>query len=120
MQRFCQCANLASPMSRSSFDKINERLLDASELVANESMLKECGKIRGETDIDSVYDTTVPIDEAWQKLGYLSLNGVVTATSLNGRVVGFHVLRKYCTACEVWERQRGSNEYEEWKSANNC
>ena len=120
MQTFCQCANLASPMSRSSFDKMNERLLDAYELAANESMLKECGKIKGETDIDSVNDTTVTIDGTWQKRGHSSLNGVVTATSLNGRVVDFHVLSKYCKACEVWERKKGSDEYEEWKAAHNC
>ena len=54
------------------------------------------------------------------KRGYSSLNGIVTATSLNGKVVDFHVLSKYCKACEVWEKRKGSDEYEEWKAAHNC
>ena len=120
MQTFCQCANLTPPMTRSSFDKINERLLDAYEIAANDSMLKECCKVRGDTEINNVCDTTVTIDGTWQKRGYSSLNGVVTATSLNGKVVDFHVLSKYCKACEVWEKRKGSDEYEEWKAAHNC
>lgn len=44
-------------------------------------------------------DTPIAVDGTWQKRGYKSLNGIVTATSFDtGKVVDMSILSKYC-AC---------------------
>ncbi|GFV44684.1 hypothetical protein TNCV_212371 [Trichonephila clavipes] len=53
--------------------------------------VEEATRIEGSHDID------VALDGSWQKRGYQSLNGIVTATSADtGKVIDFEVFPKYC------------------------
>ncbi|GBN39555.1 hypothetical protein AVEN_158802-1 [Araneus ventricosus] len=50
---------------------------------------------------DNSRDITVALDGTWQKRGHTSINGVITATSLDtGKVRDFECLCKYCFTCE--------------------
>ena len=120
LQTFCQFANLTPPMTRKNYDNINEKLLGAYKSAAADSMLRECENIRAGKNQNAVVDAMVAIDGTWQKRGYSSLNGVVVATSTNGKVVDLHVMSKFCKACELWERKKGTNEFEEWKAGHCC
>ena len=55
------------------------------------------------TDIDSVLDTKVSGDGAWQKRGRSSLKGVVTLIG-SEKCFDYEVLsKKKCRSCEAWE-----------------
>ncbi|KAF8773537.1 hypothetical protein HNY73_016192 [Argiope bruennichi] len=50
---------------------------------------------------DNVRDISVALDGTWQKRGHSSMNGVITATSLDtGKVIDFECLSKYCFTCK--------------------
>ena len=121
MKKFCQCLNLASPMTYNAYQAINEKLLVAYENIAEDSMQTECARIREKArDVNAVADATVAVDGTWQKSGFSSLNGVVVATSLNSKVVDHSVLTKYCKDCIAWEQMRGLEGYEIWKASHSC
>ncbi|GFU99696.1 uncharacterized protein TNCV_977911 [Trichonephila clavipes] len=49
------------------------------------------------TRIEDRHDIDVVLDGSWQKRGYQSLNGIVTATSVNIRkVINFEEISKHC------------------------
>ena len=52
-------------------------------------------------------DIQIGIDGSWQKRGYSSLNGVVTAVAKSNRkVVDYQVLTKFCRSCAIWENRK--------------
>ena len=53
--------------------------------------------------------TKVSGDEAWQKRGYSSLNGVVTLIA-NGKCIDNEVMSKKCKQCDM-ENKKGTQEY---------
>ena len=59
------------------------------------------------------------IDGTWQKRGY-SLNGVVVATSSNGKILDYQVFSKYCKSCALWESRKDYPKYAEWKTIHAC
>jgi hypothetical protein len=57
------------------------------------------GAIEENVNIDKK-DLSVALDGTWQKRGHTSLNGVVTATSVDtGKVIDIECLSKYCHGC---------------------
>lgn len=65
------------------------------EDVAFESMRNA---VEQAVEINGVRDIPVALDGTWQKRGFTSLNGVVTATSFDtGLVVDVAILSKHCT-----------------------
>ncbi|GFY14468.1 transposable element Tc3 transposase [Trichonephila clavipes] len=49
------------------------------------------------TRTEGSHDIDVALDDSWQKRGYQSLNGIVTATSVDtGKVIDFEVFSKHC------------------------
>ena len=62
---------------------------------------------------DIVVNTKVSRDGAWQKRGYLSLNGFSwhwLRTSIDNEVMS-----KKCKLCDIWENKKGTQEYTDWK-----
>lgn len=46
---------------------------------------------------DSSRDISISLDGSWQKKGYVSLNGIMTAASMDtGKIVDIEVMSKYC------------------------
>lgn len=96
-QTFCAIMNLPPP---TRFEKYTQLLLESLGQVSAVSMKKAVEETvlynEGDTDIAAAFDGT------WQKRGHLSLNGVVTATSLeNGKVIDIECMTKYCHGCKV-------------------
>ena len=108
------------PISSSSFTSLNERVANAYCNAAAESMQNAAVGVRS---LRLVTDLSKPphpmcrvsMDGSWQKRGNVSLHGVVTAIS-EMKCVSVHVLTKYYRQCRIWERKKGSQEYESWKS----
>ena len=92
--------NMPEPMAH-TYDEINSELHNAYVGTAQESMEKAAHEIcdlesqntASTTDIDSILDTKVSGDGAWQKIGHSSLNGVVTLIG-NGKCIDYEVLSK--------------------------
>ena len=58
---------------------------------------------------DCVGDIEISVDGSWQK-GYTSLNGVITALSIdNGKIVDLEVLNRYCKHCVIQHRLLKAN-----------
>ena len=124
--------NMPEPMAQTTYDEINSELHNAYVGTAQESMEKAAHEIcdlesqklddtASTTDIDSVLDTKVSGDGAWQKRGYSSLNGVVTLIG-NGKCIDYEVLSKKCKSCEAWEYKRAIDivGYNDWEAEHVC
>ena len=57
----------------------------------------------------------VTIDGSWQKRGFTSLNGVVTAV-VNNKVIDTKAFSKRCKDCPIWKKHRESPDYNRWKA----
>ena len=74
-------------------------------------------------DSTSIVDTSVSCDGSWQRRGYSSLNGVVTAISMtNGKVLDIERMSRACKACLLKETLKLNNPvaYDEWKNNHIC
>ena len=123
LENFSRIMNMHS-IAGNAFANIQEELSKAYEVVAEASMAKKADEIRemSETKLDldpSIALCQVSVDGSWQKRGHSSLNGVVTAIS-DGRCIDRHVLTKYCKSCKIWERKKGSKEYDDWLLDHKC
>ena len=61
----------------------------------------------------------IKIDGAWQKRGYVSLNGYVSGI-IADKCVDVEVLSKFCQGCKMWESRKGSLKYKTWKLSHSC
>ena len=118
IKTFSRCMNMYS-ISEPSYRKINEKLHETYELVANESMKKAAFEARGEENAPDVYSARISIDGTWQRRGHSSLNGVVTIIS-GGKCIDSMVMSKRCRGCAVWERKQGTAAYNAWKATHIC
>ena len=91
--------------------------------VAETTMQDACTELRGDVAEDSIVDTAVSCDGSWQRRGYSSLNGVVTAISMKtGKIVDIEPMSRACKACMLKENLRKTDQiaYEVWKSDHTC
>ena len=116
---------------KKAYNATNDHLLEAYLVAADNSMSqaatevkeisekqKESTSFQGE---DSLTDCTVSLDGSWQKRGHDSLNGVVTAINrVNDKVIDYHVMSKKCKVCQIWNKKKGSPEYDVWKTEPKC
>ncbi|GFW29572.1 uncharacterized protein TNCV_1549831 [Trichonephila clavipes] len=94
---FCAVMNLPSPPAK--FQRYNGILLESFSKVSDASM-KEAVEETVEMN-NSNRDISAAFDGSWQKRGHTSLNGVVSAASLEtGKVLDFECLSKYCFVCK--------------------
>lgn len=102
----CSVMNLPPPPTR--FYKYNKRLEECLQKVSYESMAN--AKRKAETVNEGNSDKTVAMDGTWLKRGFKSLNGVVTATSLDiAKVIDVECLSKYCPTCKISNKKEHPN-----------
>ena len=100
--------NLPPPPQK--FGVYNEVIGSIVEDVAMESMNRATEEAVNENNNNR--DISAAFDGTWQKRGHTSLNGVVTATSVDtGKVIGVSVMSKHC-------RCKNKNEHTEHCKAN--
>lgn len=64
---------------------------------------------------ENILDVSVSFDGTWQKRGFTSLYGVgVCIEVMTGLIIDFHVLSKYCHACEL-HKGLPEDELQQWK-----
>ncbi|GFX80558.1 uncharacterized protein TNCV_3929661 [Trichonephila clavipes] len=93
---FCGVMNLPQPPTK--FSPYGKRILNAAKLVYEDSIQNAAKEAICENEGNK--NIAVAVDGTWQKRGYISLNGVVTVTSIDtGKVIDVDILSKYC-ACK--------------------
>lgn len=96
---FCALMDLPPPPSK--FDTYNDIIYKSVKVVAQGSMWSAAREVK---ELEGSSDTTIVVDGSWQKRGFSSLHGVVTATSLlTGKVLDVAAYSKYCAGCTKGE-----------------
>ena len=117
--------DLAKPMTNNNYKKIALKIRDAAKSVAEETMkdaIKEL-KESNHKDETNTIDIAASLDGTFQKRGYSSLNGIVSAISMdNGKVIDTVPMTRYCKSCIGREELKKENpgEYEKWKVNHKC
>ena len=98
-------------------------LYEAYLLVSQKSMANAANEIKQQQQqqpfiqTDSPIDCTISLDGSWQKRGFDSQNGLVTAIVRRSNVdkcIDYEIMTKKCKACQVWSSKKGTLEYNEW------
>ena len=120
IEKFTGLMNMPKPMSKTTYNNISTDIRNAAKTVAEQSMKDAAREVNDSVDI---VNTGVSVDGTWQRRGYSSLNGVVTAISVkNGKVLDTEPLSRHCKTCEVLEKIKNSDivQYESKKAAHIC
>lgn len=106
----CGVMNLPSPPSK--FDRYVNVVGSAVEDIAMKSMKEAVEEAVEENNMNR--DITVAFDGSWQKRGHTSLNGIVSATSVDtGKVIDIAIMSKHCKC-----KGLPGNQHEEQCSSN--
>ena len=111
---------MPEPMSSTNYQNIVVKLKDSAKRVAERSMSNAASKLRG--DAISA-DVAVSVDGTWQRKGFPSMNGVVTAISIDsGKVLDTAILSKNCKGCTNMQSVKSvdPNRYERWYAMHKC
>ena len=118
-ERFCGLMNMPPIPTVSPYAAHNKALLKATKDVCEETMsdaAKEIHELKNKSQ-DEIADCGVSCDGTWQRRGFSSLNGCVTAISMDtGKVVDVEVLTKFCKLCKMHEDDDDSPENVAWKT----
>ena len=120
LKKLCSFMNMPEPMSNDNFDNITKTLKDVTKVVTEKSMTDASKELRGD---EETMEASVSVDGTWQKKGFTSSLGVVTAISVdNGKVLDCTILSKSCKGCLSMEPIKKSDpeRYEVWKANHEC
>ncbi|GFY12221.1 uncharacterized protein TNCV_4935101 [Trichonephila clavipes] len=85
------------PVTKLVFRNQERKLLKATERVAQENINAALSEIKGS---NSFTECGISIDGTWQRRGYSSLNGCVSAISVDtGKILDIEVMTQYCHIC---------------------
>ena len=106
------------PVTR-AYDAHNKALSKTVQCVAKRSMIdaaKEVRQLKTEKDDDQDVHCGVSCDVTWQERGHSSLNGCVTAISMDtGKCLDVKVMTKNCRGCKIIGGKENTPEYQVWK-----
>ena len=102
LSKVCGFLNMPQPMAKDSYDHISNRIKMASKAVAEKSMLNAAVELRNG---EKTADVGVSVDGTWQRKGFSSTLGVITAISIDtGKVLDAAILSKSCKGCTKMEK----------------
>ncbi len=106
MDTFCGVMNMPPPTSK--FQPIINILGLAAERVCTMSMHEAVEEAVIKNDDDR--DLDAALDGTWQKKGHSSLNGVITATSVDtGKVIDLEIFTKFCRCKNKLKNEHEAN-----------
>ena len=96
LEKFCGYANMPKPMTQNNYDKVSRQIMVATQNIAERSMKDAANDLKGDSDVD-ITNVPVSVDGTWQKRGFSSLNGVVTAISVDsGKILDSEIMSRKC------------------------
>lgn len=125
MKTFTTMMNMPPPFVNTTYNSWINQLHDIYIETAQESTINAANEVRDKhldsPNNDETVDCQVSIDGSWQKRGHASMNGVVTAIARdNGKVIDYQAFSKFCRGCLIWDRKKGTPEYQKWKETHVC
>ena len=118
--------NMPPPMTEATFNNIITKSMHPAyvEVAGNnmkDSALNLRKQILDNYEEDIICNTAVSCDGTWQRRGYASLNGVVSAISIDtGKCLAYETLVKNCKSCETWASRKGTLEYDNFFKKHDC
>ena len=124
---FCGMMNLPPPLAPASYARHLKFVSQVTKQEVELLMIRAAQRIRksilkknpnaDKTDIDGAIPVAVSIDGTWQKRGFTSKYGIVTAILVDtGEVVDFEVLSLHCYECRKHQHDdNGSEKYKQWQ-----
>lgn len=104
--------NIPPPMTQKNYDKISCKLTASAEKIATKSMIDAAEKA---VTIKRSTDLGVSLDGTWQRRGYVSMNGIVAAISIDtGEIVDVEIMSRHCRMCEMKRRELEDEKFSEW------
>ena len=105
LTKFTSLMNMPKAMTHNNYDKVVENVSNVVKDVAHETMQDAANEIKREEE--EITNTAVSVDGSWQKRGYSSFNGVVTAISMEtGKILDVEPLTRMCVGCKAAEGYR--------------
>jgi hypothetical protein len=96
----CAVLNISQPAA--SFIICNKTTGSAVDDVRESSMLQAAREAVAEDEGDDPSHKTACFDGSWQKRGHTSLNGIISATSVDtGKVSELEIMSKFCFVCHT-------------------
>ena len=120
LTKFCGYLNMPPPMSKNAYEGLSNSIKVASKAVAEKSMADAASRLRGTNE---VADVGVSVDGTWQRKGFSSTLGVITAISVDsGKVLDVAILSKTCKGCTQMKKISTTDPayFERWKISHNC
>ena len=120
LRKLCCHLNMPPPMTQDNYDSTSKSIKEAAKVVAEQSMVDAAAELRGDAD---TADVGVSVDGTWQKKGFTSTNGVITAISVDtGKVLDTCILSKSCKGCTQMKNVQKTNptRYNKWKADHKC
>ena len=78
LKKLCCYLNMTEPMLSNKYQNISRKLREYAKCIEEKSMSMAASKLRG---------ADVTVDGIWQRKSFTSLNGVITAISIDSRKV---------------------------------
>ena len=116
IETFTTLMNIPKPMTVKNYNKIVMKFVKSVKDVAEETMADAVDELPIDDD-SATKDVSISMDGSWQRRGYASLNGCVTAILMEtGKIINVEAMSRYCKACTQKESIRLSNpeQYESW------
>ena len=128
MEKFTTLMNMPKPMTTHTYNNIVDKMVIAATGVAKESMSDTVTELKGIHSIPTsasvqTIDVGVSVDGTWQRRGFSSNNGVVTAISIDsGKVVDVEIMSKICKGCKQKEHLKTTDPlaYANWRNSHYC
>ena len=118
-KRFCRLMNMPQPPRQTPYALHNKALLKAAKAVAVETMTSAAKEIHSIKPVfqDGLVKCGESCDGTWQRRGFSSLNGCVTAISMdNEKVLDVELLSKFCKKCREHENDADTPENAAWRA----
>ena len=107
-------------MLSNNYKNISLKVKESAKRVAEKSISMAASKLGGAADSA---DVGVSVDRTWQRKGFTSLNGFITAISIDsGKVFDTAILSKSCKGCTRMQtiKAKDSHAYDKWNAAHKC
>ena len=123
LETICCVLNMPKPMTVMNYNNISNNIRDSAKQMAERSMNNAAVELKRGKNM--VFDIGVSLDGSWQRRGFSSMNGVVTAISIDtGKIIDIESMSRYCRQCFVIGRSMEDDQeaFSAWQESHklNC
>ena len=122
LKKLCCYLDMPELLTSDNYDSISKTIQASAKVVAEKSMSDAAEELKNLNGDGKNTDVGVSVDGTWQRKGFTSMNGVITAISVdNGKVLDVSILSKSCKGCVMANVLKSDpKRYEEWKATHKC